>query len=71
MTIIGFERRTDGSKNLLVFDPMFQPSPGMTRLVNGSSRRIGRGSGGIKELMKAYRRGERYLKKFTAFETLQ
>ncbi|KAI9887770.1 MAG: hypothetical protein M1823_000411 [Watsoniomyces obsoletus] len=74
MTIVGFERRTDGSRNLLVFDPMFKPSPGMARLVMTQAGRENNSrprSGSIRDLLKAYRKGEGYLKKFHAFETMQ
>ena len=66
MTIVGFERKKSGSSNLLVFDPMFNPSPAISRLLHKTFRQ--RSSA---ELLKAYRRGQNYLRKYNAFETLQ
>ncbi len=80
LTIVGYERRKDGSSNLLVFDPMFKPSPAFMRLVDGNDG----GGGGMlgklqkpiptrappEELLRAYRRGTNYLKRYGAFEML-
>lgn len=65
MTIVGFERRQDGSANLIVFDPSYSPSPAMHKLLGrkniGTSR---------PEVMHPYRRGATQLWKHAAFEIL-
>ncbi|KAA6412105.1 MAG: hypothetical protein FRX48_04255 [Lasallia pustulata] len=66
LTIVGFERRKSGKCNLLVFDPMFKPSPGVCRLV-GANFRTGR----PERLLKAYRRDDVYLRKYKSFEILK
>ncbi|KAL2151995.1 hypothetical protein VTH82DRAFT_5179 [Thermothelomyces myriococcoides] len=64
LTIIGFEKLKNGTKQLLVFDPSFHDSWSIVRL-------IGRGS--FKHpapdlALSAYRRGGDYLKKYKSFE---
>jgi hypothetical protein len=66
MTIVGFEIRDDGSANLLVFDPMFKTSPAMQRLVGTSAK-----CDNPVRLLKAYRRGNKYLQKYKLFELLK
>lgn len=66
MTIIGFERRKNGTCNLLVLDPMFKPSPGILQLVGTRFR-----AAAPEKLLKAYRRGGIYLEKHKCFEILQ
>lgn len=66
MTIIGFEKLTDGTKNLLVFDPMFHDSSKVVKLVGGPVRTKHPG-----DLLKAYRRGNKYLKRYNEFELLK
>ncbi|EXJ80271.1 hypothetical protein A1O1_08413 [Capronia coronata CBS 617.96] len=69
MTIVGVESRLDGSVNLVVFDPMFNPSPALKKLaVSGTT--LFR-CGGLERLLKAHRRGERYLAKYRDFELLK
>lgn len=65
LTIVGFERRRDGSCNLIVFDPMYSTSPAMHKLVGRKNIRTAR-----PEVMHAYRRGTRQLRKQAAFEVL-
>ncbi|KAF2490310.1 DUF1671-domain-containing protein [Lophium mytilinum] len=65
LTIVGFERRKDGSCNLIIFDPMFHTSPSMHRLKGRRNIRTPR-----PEVLHAYRRGARQLKKHAAFEIL-
>ncbi|GAD95818.1 hypothetical protein CPC735_028710 [Paecilomyces variotii No. 5] len=67
LTIIGFEVREDGSANLLVFDPMFRTSPAIEKLIGTTVRP----STNPARLMRAYRRGTSYLRKFKAFEMLK
>ncbi|CAI6333783.1 unnamed protein product [Periconia digitata] len=65
MSIIGFERRHDGSRNLIVFDPMYQTSPAMHRLIGRKNIKTAR-----PEVMWAYRRAAKQLSKHAAFEIL-
>lgn len=65
LTIVGFERRRDGTSNLVVFDPMYSTSPAMHKLVGRKNIRTAR-----PEVMYAYRRGSGQLKKHAAFEIL-
>jgi len=67
MTIVGFEQKQDGSKNLIVFDPMFHDNANVLRLV---------GNGNFKtkspaDMLRAYRRGVKYLRKYNEFEILK
>lgn len=66
LTIIGLELKTSGAANLLVFDPIFKVAPAITRLLGNkfTSQYPGR-------LLKAYRRGDGYLKKYSNFEILK
>ncbi|KAI9797537.1 MAG: hypothetical protein M1833_005448 [Piccolia ochrophora] len=66
LTIVGVERQKNGALNLIVFDPMFLPSPAICRLLGSKFSHRSPGT-----LLKAYRRGEMYLNKFDAFETLE
>ncbi|KAJ5033468.1 uncharacterized protein L3040_008583 [Drepanopeziza brunnea f. sp. 'multigermtubi'] len=66
MTIIGFEKRKDGSKNLIVFDPMFHDATNITRFIGQSFKHSN-----PSDLLKAYRRGVKYLKKYDSFELLK
>ncbi|KAH8725186.1 peptidase family C78-domain-containing protein [Phaeosphaeriaceae sp. PMI808] len=65
ITIVGFERRRDGTCNLMVFDPMYSTSPAMHKLLGRKSIRTAR-----PEVLHAYRRGAKQLKKHAAFEIL-
>ena len=67
MTIIGFEKRKDGGRNILVFDPMFYDSNDVIRLIGQedvSPKKPG-------ELLRFYRRDLRYLQKYNEFEVLR
>ncbi|KAH9221152.1 peptidase family C78-domain-containing protein [Leptodontidium sp. 2 PMI_412] len=66
MTIIGFERKRDGSKNLIVFDPMFHDAANVTKLIGMSFR-----AKHPADHLRAYRRGVKYLKKYNEFELLK
>lgn len=66
MTIVGFEKKVDGSRNLLVFDPMFHDAPNVIKHV-GKSFSVKNPA----ELLRAYRRGAKYLKRYKAFEVLR
>ncbi|KAF2128607.1 DUF1671-domain-containing protein [Dothidotthia symphoricarpi CBS 119687] len=65
LTIVGFERRRDGSCNLMVFDPMYNTSPAMHKLLGRKNIRNER-----PEVLFAYRRVTKQLKKHAAFEIL-
>lgn len=65
ITIVGFERRHDGACNLVVFDPMYSTSPAMHKLLGRKNIRSAR-----PEILHAYRRGARQLRKHAAFEIL-
>ena len=67
LTIIGFEKFKDGTRGLLVFDPMFNNSPGMMNLIGhhlAHSRRPW-------DLLHAYRRQGKYLRRYQEFEVLR
>ncbi len=66
MTIIGFEKRKDGSRNLIVFDPMFHDASNVTKLIGHKFK-----TKSPDDLLKAYRRGLKYLKKYNEFELLR
>jgi len=67
MTIVGFEKKRDGSKNLIVFDPMFHDAANIMRLVDVPSFRHKESA----DLLRAYRRGFKYLKKYHEFNVLK
>ncbi|KAI1617946.1 peptidase family C78-domain-containing protein [Exophiala viscosa] len=69
MTIVGVESRVDGGVNLVVFDPMFNPSPALKKLAMAPNTSP-KGSTPEK-LLKAHRRGEKYLEKYRDFELLK
>ncbi|KAF2086887.1 DUF1671-domain-containing protein [Saccharata proteae CBS 121410] len=66
ISIVGFERYKDGSRDILVFDPMFSTSPGMCRLLGRKDIRTSR-----PEVLQAYRRDSRQLKKHRDFEIVK
>lgn len=82
MTIIGFERKTNGSRNLLVFDPMFHDAPNVSKLVgeefllnpSSQSNENGKTKARVqepKDMLTAYRRGTKYLRRYNEFEVLR
>jgi hypothetical protein len=66
---VGFERRRDGTCNLLVYDPIFRPSPGIKAIADRGGRGNRRYTKGA-ELLKAHRRSDRALGRYPAFELL-
>lgn len=68
LTIIGFALNTNGSRDLLVFDPASNPSKRMKALSLDPSKIRGQRP---ETLLKDYRRGARHLTRFRAFETLR
>ncbi|KAH8167762.1 hypothetical protein CIB48_g483 [Xylaria polymorpha] len=81
LTIVGLERRVSGSLKLLVFDPMFHDPDGVTRLIG----RAGHHSSSKEDrnkirhamhrspdsMLRLYRRGNNYLRKYHEFELLR
>ncbi|RGP65047.1 transcription factor [Fusarium sporotrichioides] len=67
LTIIGFEKQMDGHTNLLVFDPSFHDSTKIRNLV-GKTVRLKPSS--IDGLLKPYRRGSHYFRKYNEYEVL-
>lgn len=65
MTIVGLERRADGRRSLMVFDPSFETSETMMRLVEGRSVRAR-----PETLLQAYRKGEDRLAEWREYEIL-
>jgi zinc finger-containing ubiquitin peptidase 1 len=66
MTIIGFEKKKDGTANILVFDPMFHDSSDVVQLIGENFP--------LKSpavLLKAYQRPMRHLRKYSEFEVLK
>ena len=66
LTIVGLEIRKSGAASLLVLDPMFKTSPGISRLIGSRFRSLA-----PDKLLKAYRRGHSYLSKYHSFEILK
>lgn len=67
MTIVGLEKKLDGSKNLLVFDPMFHDAPDVIKLIGKKTFSVKNPAG----YLRAYRRNMKYLKRYRAFEVLR
>lgn len=67
LTIIGFEIHENGSRNLLVFDPMYVVSKEMRRLRDGAIRR----PKSVGPLLRMYRRGREGLGRYRDFETVE
>jgi hypothetical protein len=66
MTIVGMEQRMDGSKALIVFDPMFHDASNVTKLVGQLfDHKAPEG------VLKAYRRSLKYLGNYSEFEILK
>lgn len=66
MTIIGLLIRRDGSRELLVFDPAYAPRKQMIAFASALDT-----VEHTPRVLKAFRRGQAYLRKFNAFETLR
>ncbi len=66
MTIIGLEIRTNGSRNLLVFDPAYQPSIAMKYFLSENPQMPHPGW-----ILGRYRPAARQLRKLERFETLR
>lgn len=66
MTIVGIEKQRDGGVNLLVFDPMFRDSSVILERV-GQKFTYKHPD----HALKAYRRGNKYLRRYREFELLR
>lgn len=71
MTIIGIEKRLGGSRSLLVFDPAYKASKAMSKMLDCNAITTSGSNAPSMSLIKPYRRGKRYLKRYHAFETLR
>jgi len=67
MTIVGLEVKKSGAVNLIVFDPMFNPSPAIKRLIGSNLFK----APNPERLLRAHRRGESYLSRYRDFEILK
>ncbi|KAF2163503.1 hypothetical protein M409DRAFT_26115 [Zasmidium cellare ATCC 36951] len=65
MTIVGIERKDDGSRNLLVFDSSFATSKPMENVLDGRRARSS-----VPDMLRPYRRSELSLTKWDEFELL-
>lgn len=68
MTIVGLEVRKSGDMNLLVFDPMFK-TPAPIVALTGTKSPTPLTS--PRRLLRAFRRGDSYLKQYSSFELLK
>lgn len=66
LTIVGIERTKSGKRRLLTFDPAWRPPSAITKQLPDSEC-----SGWhARWVLRQYRKSERYLKRYTQFETL-
>lgn len=63
MTCVGLERKVDGSRNLLVFDPSWSTTEPMRRMLAGGNVRVK-----SEIMLKPYRKSEESLGKWAEFE---
>lgn len=66
MTIIGFEKKKDGTANILVFDPMFHDSSDVVKLIGRNFSHKNPAA-----LLRAYQRTTKYLRRYNEFEILR
>jgi len=69
MTVVGIELDVDYRANLVVFDPMYNPSKQLKNLA--LSNKLTFTSPTPERLMKAHRRDEKYLGRYKAFEMIK
>jgi len=65
MTVVGLERKKEGSRSLLLYDPSFATLDAMKRLAAGL-----RSTAAPEALLKPYRRSDRSLARFDEFELI-
>jgi len=70
LTIVGAERRTDGTRNLLVFDPMYHTPEGMQRLLDRGAVPPAVSERFVRDVLLFYRRADPHLHKYDEFEIL-
>ncbi|KAK6541581.1 hypothetical protein TWF694_007384 [Orbilia ellipsospora] len=68
MTIVGIEQYKDGTLCFICFDPMFSPSQNIKALVGQKRLRANISHG---KLLKPFRRGGPYLKRYKIFEMVE
>lgn len=66
LTVVGLERTRSGIRRLLVFDPAWQPPSRLKGPLETSCP----SRWALKASLRRYRKSQRYLKRFNAFETL-
>jgi hypothetical protein len=66
MTIIGFEKKKDGTANILVFDPKSHDSSDVVKLIG---QNVSHKSPAV--LLKAYQRSVTHLRQYSEFEVLR
>lgn len=66
LTIVGLERRRDGSRALLIFDPAYAPITATKRVLSEDAVHTNEA-----DLMEPHLHGERYLARHSAFEILR
>ena len=69
MTVVGVELDTEHRANLVVFDPMYNPSKLLKNLA--LSNKLTFSSPTPEKLLKAHRRDEKYLGRYRAFEMIK
>lgn len=65
MTIVGLERKSDGHRNLIIFDPSFGTTRSMGHVLDGK-----RTNAEPRNLVKPYRRSDESLSRWNEFEIL-
>ncbi|KAF1985995.1 DUF1671-domain-containing protein [Aulographum hederae CBS 113979] len=66
ITVVGLEKRTDGSCDLLVYDPLYKTSGAMKHLLGKTKIGTARS-----DILNTYRRGPKQLQRYRDFETLK
>jgi zinc finger-containing ubiquitin peptidase 1 len=69
LTVVGIEWREDGTRNLIVFDPLFRTPDGMLRLLDKRMSSSSMNGRLLHDVMRIYRRKVQYLAKYDGFET--
>ncbi|KAF4120133.1 LOW QUALITY PROTEIN: Peptidase family C78 [Geosmithia morbida] len=67
MTIVGFEKMSNGKDTLLVFDPSFRDTPAARELVGHTVRCPDHKA---ESILQQYRRDSKYVRKYSEFEVL-
>ena len=67
LTIVGFEKTSEGASNLIVFDPAYRDPPVIKAFVGGKVRSV---DTKMSKALQEYRRGYRHLRRYREFELL-